>query len=527
MPNRIIPIKATYESVTRLATHSVVEQVMKRTGLSTNVAIRFPGETGKDFQPGSSITAGAENLFEHHNKVLITVQEEYKDDAVINSPVRYGDSPYIFEDKPLRVLIKPIYSYTSVTLSFEFRAASRVEAEAWQNDIKVRLADNRSGMLHELEYHYEVPELCLTVLAHLHELREACAGYGEDLGTWFRNNFTKRTTALTNLNGEGSLMVIGEKAIGIQGWFEFIEPTPPEKDSEGASWTSSFAYHFNYQKPVSVNFIYPTMIHNQQIDARLFSKKSPYSLSDRPSLATETVNSYEAIEELYRRPPDPMGGKRHPEWDEWIPTTVPNYTASLSTWLLQVDREDPTLILNMDHLGHNEMVKVFRDFLVKEQPYVTVRGQSLIYFTLFRGLEPMNDLTIYMDADLNLRTREPMDVRHTYHIRLAVVTELSILTQRARDAIQANGYAALLIWQSLFPNLDVQYAIGQMPVDGYLSKKYLEWFYQMMRDQINGGGVTNTTGGSQNEVHSPLYQSYYIEWPLVNILTIIAAKRKD
>jgi hypothetical protein len=526
MPNRLIPVHATYESVTRLAAKAVISQVMKATGLSSDTTVGFSGnEIANTFQPGSSITDGENNVFEHYDRVTITVLEEYKDDAIINSPVRYQDSPYIFEDKALGIVLKPVYSYTAVTINAEFRADSRVKVEAWLNTIKIRIADNRAAMLHELDYHYEVPDVCLSVLAHLHELREAQAGYGEDLGTYFRKHFTERTTALTTMGGKGSLMVVGEKAIGIQGWFEFTEPGQPEKDSGGASWTSSFSYRYNYQKPVSINFVYPQFVHGQQIDERLLSKKRPYSLSDRPSLDTETLISYEAVEGLYRLPPDPMGGKRHPIWDEWIASTVPNYTASLSTWMLSIDRDDPTLVLNMDQLGSEAMVGVFREFLVKEQPYVTKRGDSLIYFTLFRGLDPLDDETIYMDSDLNIRTTKPMDIRQIYHVRMAAITELSILTKRARDSIKANGYASLLIWQSLFPSLDINYAINTMPVDGYVSDKYLKWFYQYLRDQ-NAGGVSSRGNGSYNGSNGG-NNGYYIEWPLVNILTIIAKKQKD
>jgi hypothetical protein len=524
MPNLILPIKATYESVTRLATHSVVRQVLKRTGLSESVPIRFLGETGTDQQPGSDIHSTEQNIFEHHSKVKISVQEEYKDDAVINSPVREQDAPYVFEDTALGVLIKPIYSHTAMTISFEYRASTRVEVEAWRNDIKVRLADNRSGMLHELDYHYEVPQACLTTLAHLHELREAQAGYGEDLTTWFQKCFTKRTTVLTKMDGKSSLLVVAEKAIGIQGWFEFIEPNEAEKDSEGASWTVSFSYKFHYHKPVSVNFLYPLVVHNQLIDSRLFSKRRPYSLDDRPSLKSETTKSYSSISDLHRQPPDPMGGIRNPEWDDWVPNQVPNYTTSLSTWLLQVDRHDPTLILDMNDLGCHELVDLFKEFLTHEQPYVTRRGKSLIYFTLFRGNEPMDDKSIYMDEHLVLRTREPMNVRQTYHVRLGVVVELSLLDARAKEAMLKFGLAVLLIWQCLIPNLDVEYASSLLISGCRLPNRYLEWFYQMLRDQMVGhiGGRNNSPWTyDKNET----YRSYYIEWPLVNILTIIAAKK--
>lgn len=525
MPNRIVPIKATYESVTRLATLSVAKQVMRRTGLSEDVPVRFPGETGTDVQPGSTIeTTAAKNLFEHHSKVKITVQEEYKEDAVINSAVRQHDAPYVFEDKALGVVIKPVLSYTAMTINFEYRAATRTEVEAWRNDIKVRLADNRTGMLHELDYHYEVPQFCLTVLAHLHDLRERQAGYGEDLSTYFQRCFTRRATVLTQMNGNGSLMVVAEKAIGVQGWFEFIEPTEPEKNSDSPSWTVSFNYRFNYHKPVSVNFVYPLVVHNQVIDARLFSTKRPYSLDDRPSLHTETTASYETLSDLNRKVPDPLGGHRVPEWDEWIPERVPNYTTACMTWLLQVDAMQPTMLLDLDELGCHVLEPAFREFLVHEKDHVGRRGQSLVHFTLYCDNIPLDDGDLYLDEKLTLWCKTPLNMRHTYHLRMELVTEYSLFTNRAIQAMQSHGIASLLAFQTLVPALDVVYGQSALIGGTTMTLRYIQWFFQYMRDTVIGG-VKNESGFSINTPANPNYRSYYVEWPLVNILTIIATKQ--
>lgn len=521
MPNIIVPIKAVHESVTRLVGNAVTRQVLKMTGLSQNIPVRFPGDKGVDTQPGSTIDDSPNNLFEHHSRVFITLNEEYKEDAVINSPVRHCDSPPVFYDHALGIVMKPIYSHTGVTINIEYRASTRSEIETWRNDIKVRLADNRAAFLHELDYHYEVPSSCLSILSHIHELREKVAGYGEDMGAWWKRCFTERASTLTNQNGTGSLFVIGERSVGVQGWFEFTEPTNAEKDSEGASWTISFTYRFNYQKPVSMHFVYPLMVHNQLIHRDLFSKEPPYSLDDRYRLPTESRSNFDSVIGMYRKPYDPMGGIRHPVWDEWIPDIVPPYTTSLASWLIAVDQTDPTLVVDMNDLGDEEITDYFRNFLMEHYMNVTKRGKALITFTLFAGKTPMPDATLVMGPDLKIRSTTPLDMRTTYHLRLSAITELSVMDATAIEGIRTHGCFALLIWQSIIPNLDVEYIMSKMPVDCFMTSTWYEWFYQYIRDL----GIGVPSNDSYISPHNPNYRSYYIEWPLVSYLNIIAKRR--
>lgn len=528
MPNVLVPIDVTYESITRRMVHSVVVQIMQRTGLSTKIPIRFYGALGRNYQPGSTIEEdqGEPNQFDTEPVVTVSVTEQYKEDAIINTPVRHQDAQYIFEDRALDILLKPIYSETAVSLEFSYRGRTRADVLRWRDDVKVRAGDGRQANLHELEYQYPVPGYALVVLYHLWSLREAVAGYGETFGEWLRAHMTKQATTLANFNGEKTLLTIKERQVGVQGWFDFTEPPQEERGEDGTNWTVNFTYNFTYQKAISTNFLYPLVVHNQLIDDRFYSQEKPYDPYDRPRYQGDVRFSYDTVAEMYRKPSDPLGGMRFPEFDEWTPECVPNATTSLINWLMQVEQPDPTMLLNLPDMGEWVFDEGFLDFLRQEYPYVSRRGQSFVTFTLFENLLPISEPCLVMDENLILRSSSPMDLRSVYHLRLGLITDYGLFTQRAIEAMENGGRTTLMLFQCLVNDLDVEYAETLLIGGKKVPLWYIEWFFGILRDRITGtaGGGISAGGGGPG---AGLTGGYYIDWPLVGILTIIAKRKPD
>src|SRR5690606_12678443 len=483
MPNLIIPVDNTYECVTRNVVKSVMDRLIKLTGLSTDVPIRLPGVNGTIFQTGSTVSKDIDsNVFEHSGKVTVQVREEYREDALLRGSVRHPDQRSIFEFKPLKTLLKPVYSYTDVTLDIQYRAPTRSEVERWRDDIKVRIADNRQAHLHDLKYHYAVPKLALIVLHHLHTLKEAQAGYGDTFVEWLRTNFTRKATSLTNLNGQQALLVIGERQQGVQGWFDFDTPPEPEKDDGGASWTVTFSYRFGYQKPVSTVLEYPQVVHNQLIDPEFMSEHPPFKLNRDQVSGSYSREAFDVLEDL-DAPPDPMGGLRIPDFDDWIPQLVPVNTETLINFMIQVVPGNECMVMD---LRNDESVEFFPEILAymeETREGLCTRGQSLLHFTLFKGSMPLDPESIYVDEDMVIRTAVPMDIRCTYHLRLSAVVNRGLINKPAQEVLLRHGKATLLIFQSLANDLDVE-AGRQMLVDEtYMTVPYYDWFMGVAMDR--------------------------------------------
>ncbi len=510
MPSVLVPVKGLYETVLRPIAHKVADDVKRWTGMPKDVPIRIYNESGFDHNPGSAIDdeKGKRLQFGAGSKVTITVTERYKEDAVIGSPVRTPDEPFIFLDKALNIMMKPVRSYNTVIMAFEYRAKTKHEAEAWRNDIKVRLAEDRQALLHEVIFHYEVPMLTQEMLAHFHELRERQAGYGEDLATWFNKCFTPRSTVLTNSNAAVSHRVVNEHSIGLQGWFDFSELEEAYKRTDNPTWTITFNYQFNYQKPVEVNFVYPPLIHNQRINAGLLNKKPRYRLEDRPRNEDwpRSRANYESVADMHRKPTDPLSGRRIPLWDEWVPVHVPPGTLTIASWMIQVLPEDPTLVLDLKNMGRTKFSDIYLNYFKCCYKHLTTRGGAVIHFGAFRGTEPLVDEALYIDENLVMRTRVPMDLRRDYHVRMSMLMDKAAFLPQIYHCANLHPDMLIDLWETVEPELDGEALKPHIP----FNKDIWDWYYDYI-------------GVKPGDYHTSLesVQGHFIDRRRVQTLTII------
>lgn len=542
MPNLLIPIKATMDPISRRVAKSVIDKVIEITNMDdTRVEIR--GELGIATNPGGEMgDKGKMNRFAHQGRVIVTFTETYRDSEVINAAVRHADAQPIFEDKATLVLIKPVYSYTDVELNYTYRAASLQEAEMWRNDIKIRLADNRNQHLHELEYHYPVPAWCSLMLRHVHELREKVGGYGESLGEYLRKYYTQRATVVTAPDGDikKSLLVIAEKQIGVQGWFDFIEPEKAEKNDDGASYNVGFVYKFNYKKPVEVNMNYPLVIHNQLIDARFIPRPFKMDPDKKLNYKGEMQFSLDTFDYGVRFAPRPMGGIAIPDFDEWIPEMVPNWTSSLITWMTVVEPKDLQLIFSerdvLDTGFHPDVLA----YMKRCGNRMTQRGACALHLCLYRDTQPIADgdlEIIQTEKAFEVRSKSMPDIRLGYHLRLSFCTNGGLYTPEAMRELSTYGMTTLRMFQTVVNNLDVAYASVERidPETGELDEPYIKWFFKMLRDTGNGERTDPVGDGKRPDVgNDALDEQTYLDnssfygafdRPYVEILTILAGNR--
>lgn len=507
MPNLLIPIKLTADSVSRRVYKSVIDKVIHITDMDTT-RVEIRGDLGVATQPGGEIgDVGKSNRYLHEGRVIVTARETYRDSEVINAAVRDPDAQPIFEDRSIRIHIKPVFSYTDVELQFLYRAPTKQAANAWRDDIKIRLADNRQQHLHELDYHYPIPPWCAGFLKHVYTLREAVGGYGDSLGDYLRNHYTHRATVVTTLDGDlnKSLLVIAEKQIGVQGWFDFIEPVEDEKNNDGPTWNVSFVYRFNYKKPLEINVQYPLVIHNQLISPSYIVKPYEEDPDKKQTIRGEFKLALDTFDYEARKAPRKLGGIMIPDYDEWIPDTIPNHTTSFITWMTVIEPKDLNLFLGeqdiLDTGFHPLILKYMRDNI----KHLGQLGKCALHFALYRDREAIADGDLEFtltEKAFTVRSISQPDIRENYHVRLSFCTNAKLYTDDALDYLHENGYTALIMFQTVVNALDVEYAQQEhLTEDGKLSPPYIDWFYDFLYDQTIGRhdpGSSGAPGGGSN-----------------------------
>ncbi|MNP89095.1 hypothetical protein D3C85_14950 [compost metagenome] len=536
MPNLIIPIPNTLDSVTRKVAKSVINNVMRITNIAASTRVEIRGEQGSAAQPGSELEDnGIINRYAHDGKVVVSFRETYVDSEIINSEVRHPYAQPIFSDPDIGVMIKPIYSNTEMELNFTYRTTSKQEAMIWRDDVKVRMADNRQSHLHEVDYHFPVPGFCSRLLMQIHERRESVAGYGDSLGEYLKKHYTRRATVLVKQDGDldNSLLVIGEKQLGVQGWFDFDLPVEEEKNEEGPSYLIQFNYKFSYHKPVEVNVVYPQVVHNQLISPDFIVMRprteDPLSL---PTYKSDYRFALDNFDYLARIPQRQLGGISIPDFDEWIPSQIVPYTTTFISFMVVFEPKDLNLVLgskDIQDVGFDQLLMPYMQAFGKK---MVALGQCPIHFSLFRGLEPISDGdldVVVTEHAFEIKTKTPADLRQTYHLRMGFCTELSKYTDEALMSLHHNGFVALKLFQSVVNRLDVEDAqLNHMTEDGKLSIEYIKRFFAYLRNQRVGATGTSIHNSHENEdswFKNNDNFNYRMDTPYVEILTIISLNR--
>jgi hypothetical protein len=545
MPNLLIPIPVTYDTVMRRAVRSVVDKVMKITGIDESTRVEIRGDLGVATQPGGEMGADQATVRRAHDgRVIVTFRETYRESEVINAAVRYPDAQPIFLDEAIGVLVKPIYSATDVEINFTYRAKTRQEAFIWRDDIKIRIADNRQQHLHELEYHFPIPPWISMMLKTVHGMREAQGGYGEGVGEYLKAHYTDRIRVMGAQDGDAakSMLAVAEKQIGVQGWFDFIEPVEEEKNGEdGPSYLVQFVYRFNYKKPVEMHVQYPLTVHNQLIDPAFIPK--PYN--EDPDKKVSYRGSYKFFLDTFdyevRRPPRALGGIAIPDFDEWIPSIVPDKTTSIITWMTCVEQKDLTLFLSekdvLDTGFHPDILMYMRE----QGQNLVKKGAAALYFTLYRGDSPISDGDLVVnvtDKAFEIRSKSIPDVRLNYHLRMSFCTSLSLYTEAAKYRLSDLGITTLRMFQTVANRLDVEWAQeNAIDEEGKLSIPYIKWFFRFLETQGYGdhpgfpGGNPDATEYGKDVSNVDLDDNAWsrdnnflnhLDQPYVEILTILA-----
>ncbi len=466
MPRVATPIPESYDSITRPVATEVVRQVCALLSLPSNIQILFPGAAETVPMTGSTLGyEGEPSQFSSDARVQVDVTEELVEQRVLGTAVFQQENPACFVDERLGIRLHPIYSHTEMVIQFTYRAPNRVAARQFRDEALIRSAQMRAENLHEINYSYPIPYEYLHLLQHLHELREAQGGYGEDFSEWVMKCISPRATNLTTLIGTKPLLVIAENQIRPLGWFDFTaQPQPEQKDDNTGPFLVNFEYRLAYDKVVGVAMQYPLVVHNQLIDSKWHGRRrASGDILDperRRGIGSYSRYAMDRLVDLNVRCHVPEG-VRVPEFDDWSPATVHPATVTIATILLGRDPDDPRAVLDLKDLGDYTLEPTVEAFLKTEAPYLNRFTESIVYLSLYRGNVPVEDGSLNIDSNLNVRSNRDLDVRETYRLRIALISDLNLLSTGAFERFRSSGEACLKILSTL------QYTLLR---DGYLPK---------------------------------------------------------
>lgn len=478
MPKITLTVPETQESVTRPIIYTVTRNLFQAMQIPPDTKIFYPGDIERGMQPGSELTqTPGVNSLSFTNKLTVEVDENYDVDNVLATSVNRPENLIVFRDDLLETIIKPVYSNTDITINFKYRAIDKTTAIRWRDDLRMRTSMMEGSILniHDLSYHYLIPEEYFVILKEIHRCRETVDGYGDEYDKYLQEHLSTKASKLTTLAGTQEAWGVSETQMRVIGYFDFEGfPEAGSKEDDGDTWTISFSYKFKYEKPIACVMMYPLMIHNQLLSPKF-----------RPSIADieryDSVNRYahkytlsgEAFKffESHSKIPNTTPGVAIPAFDEFIPSDIPISTLRVFTALVNIDTDNPNFLLSFKDLGKNyQLHPAILRFMVGEAPFMARKlGLSIFNLSLYRNIYIVNDY-LTVDSDLNVNAIGPLSLRNYYHIRLSVVTDLSLLSKDALDRLRNNGDALKIILEYLDPDAADKIKILY---DNYVTKQNL------------------------------------------------------
>lgn len=521
MPKIYVPIEAVNSTVRRPIVYDVARKVMEWTGIP-KIRIIFPDEAEENYQPGSSIDNQRPDQvnLSSQGMVFIRVREKYTEEKMLSAAVLQMDNEPMFRDRDLGVYLVPSYAETDMDIEVEYRATDQHTANRWRDEIHQRVATNRAGLVHDVSYNFLVPIEYNNLLRHIHALRENQAGYGQSFDEYVSEHFVKDISETVTVNGAEPRWTMAQTQTRVLGHFDFTSPETAQKPGEGTATTSSFTYKVKYATPVGVAADYPLLVHNQLIDDKWIVITEPDPAVGYSVHQAKTTNAIRYFEIYNRTPRTVESGMRFPPYHEFMPKAIQTSTLQIASVLIGVNPYDGTEAnRNLMNIGELDEDVSFSDqflaFLKHEHCFLNTYGLSFAYVSVYNGSMPMHSSRYSVDKDLNVWLNEEPNLRDTYYVRIALVTDPFVLTDRTRNRMRERGKDLLMISETICPNLKEYGMLPKIQHGDYITRVDGNTLYTRLRQ------CTKTSFGGLGTDQVP------VQWNLANGLYIVAHRHAD
>jgi hypothetical protein len=445
MPFIKLPLPETHMSVSRPVTLTVIRDLdrLMQLGIADNqIPIQFLGRTTSQFQLNSDVTRptvdNQSNMIKTDNsgKITISVNEQYDENTILTTHMHGGNtSKSVFFDPALSIGIKPIYSSTKVIIDVSYRAEDLRAVEAWRDRVRLAIASDRLDTVHAAEYKYPIPREFLVILHDLYRVRELNAGYGDTFKSYFDSHRSDKFTTITTQAGTEPILAIEEIQENIAGYFDFTEVPKEDRADHHPLWVINFQYVFTYDKPIHARMQYPLVIHNQIIPTHLRDTEDDTMYSrmvGHRSLTNEWMDRIRTISNFYN---GRLPGVKIPYYDEWWVNKDPINTLPIVTFLCGITPDNRREINSIVDFHYFKMLDSVIPYFTKYKDRLLEPNFSPFIFSVYCGDERKAIDTFFIDENLVLQSKYDLSLRLTYHLRISILTDLSLLSTDGKNAI--------------------------------------------------------------------------------------------
>lgn len=467
MPQFTYPIPDVREMITRPTELAVIRQIAAITGTKEDTFIEFGGMN--EGIPTWKSLLGQENAptgrFASFDKIQVTAEERIDEDYYLSTAYLYpSDAKTIWYDGDIGISLRPIYEKVKTTLSFRYRTVDLSTARNWITGMKRRILMNWLDQSLQSKYKVAIGPTVTEFLHEFHRMSQNVAPDGSSFEDWLDKRFLQKHTTLTTLDGRFPQVVLEETQLDVVGWFTFGELPKPQRAQQESAYEIEFTYEFQYERPTEMALKYPLMIHNQLVNKKYRPDYVVYDPVNLHGYATRSVSAYtQLLRNIGQFDRFARAGRILPYYDDWwpLPEHIVPSTTNVVQQLIGVDPNDPTLIIDFRNPGTFTLSDTMLAYMTRTRADLIKRTRSAVNIALYENDSLYEPSELYVDDSLCLRSRNPLDVKKLYHMRLTLFNDLFYLTKEAELIIRENpDYVTMIL-----VGLD-----GRMATNGFLPK---------------------------------------------------------
>lgn len=428
-----IPVTTTDQTLSRAIVQDLCRSIIKKTGFPEH-------KTTIHITSGTSSKRSLKNAFDdcyqdgvrtkYGNFVFAEYEDNFTDTSLMYSRIGPSYQKPIFVDPPLGVAMHPVYAESKLDFTLRFRVNDRSRLNHWVNSIRLKHQLTELVSEHNIRYDYSIPMIAMDFLCHVWDLRESQAGYGDDFIEYLMEHMSEGFQHRSNLNGSHKEPIINEMhmskvaAVNDSAFYNEVEI------DEGI-FEVSMPITLFYQRIIAVKITYPATIHNRFISRDWIDRflprealvehlgyDAPLRYSPQGYLKAQKTGFFNLGD----------GGSRPIEWDDFFPNYPNPNTQTVSLFPIAVDEDNPTYLFNLKELSDDHLPDGVIPYLEKYWEEHNENDKAVIQIELYSvGGEELRHW-VFVDSELNLTTRHPMDIRKRNYVRIAILKDLAKAT---------------------------------------------------------------------------------------------------
>jgi len=426
-------------TVTRQVMMSVVSTVLKHTSVrnSKDIKISYIGDSDVELESGSYLAQdkGDAVSYGSNGKITIEVKEEENQDYILSMSSNLKNEQPLIEDTHLGFSVTPDYSMKIVTIDFKYRAATENAANDWANNILRRLNKSINYMPHEIHYNLMLNQEYLALMYELYNKREAQAGFNETFKDWFDRSCKVPPTVVATMDGDERAITFPQIAATIYGNFDIANRPEVRRDESSNVFETTLTYSFEYSKPHSLIAKYPLVVHNQVINKAWINTDALYDSSKFPGFRSNVQQNFISVMKRTRMESD-YEAIVQPHFDDWNNERVGDSMSLIFRSMCRISPDSLTELCDLKSLGKFKLTESFYSQIENYKDRVMDKDRWFVYLTAYENDRLMASTELYVDDDMIVRSRQPLDLRKTYRFCIYMLSDYSILENETIEVMR-------------------------------------------------------------------------------------------